>query len=166
MFTNSCLMKLDNETETYEPTPIQELENCQYYCGTCICLPDLSPVLAFRSGRSLKLQMYRSLSFNFFFCQDGPSREYYLVCTNTAKAWRPLPPNGSEVGDTEPSMARLLSFFLRRHHVPSLPWRLGQSPEDSPWTCPQRSQNSLHSRNRCLSTQLLSETGYNFLLTQ
>ena len=72
MFTNSCLMKLDNETETYEPTPIQELENCQYYCGTCICLPDLSPVLAFRSGRSLKLQMYRSLSFNFSFAKMDP----------------------------------------------------------------------------------------------
>ena len=118
--------------------------NGQYYCGTCICLPISALCLPSEAAALLNFKCIVPLSFNFFFSQDGPSREYYLVCTNTAKAWRPVPPNGSEVGAIEPRTAQLLSFFLRRHHVPSSPWRLGQSPEDSPGTCPQRSQNFLH----------------------
>lgn len=69
MFTNSYLMKLDNETETYEPTPTQELENRQYHCSCLISLPDLSPVLAFRSDCSLKRQMYHPLVSTFSFAK-------------------------------------------------------------------------------------------------
>lgn len=160
-------MKPDNKTKSYEPTPIQELENRQHCCSylhppfliSALCLP--SEVTAL-----LNFEWIVPLLFNFSFCQDGPSREYYLVCINTAKAWRPLPPNGSKVGAMEPRTAQLFSFFRSRHHVSSFPQRLGQSPEDSPGTCPQQSQNFLHSQNRCLSTQPLSETGSNFLPTQ